>query len=155
MMKMTKNIFLAFLALATSLAAHAGPEQDHKALRAYYKKQLPHVKFQNYVYGALAMNPDAMDQYNSIMMFPPFVNDVDEGRVMWEKPFKNGKTFASCFPNGGHHVAGGYPYFDDAAGKVVTFENALNACLKANGEPELKYGERPMVLLESFAKSLS
>lgn len=74
---------------------------------------------------------------------------------MWEKPFKNGAKFASCFKAGGVNVAGGYPYFDDKTGQVITFENAVNDCLKKNGENEIKYGSRDMALLTSYAKSLS
>jgi len=55
---------------------------------------------------------------------------------MWEKPFKNGKTYASCFKNGGKNIAQGYPYWDEATQKVRTAEMDLNACLKKNGEPE-------------------
>lgn len=146
---------LACLFLGASFAAIAGPADDRKALLEHYKQRLPGVKFEDYVLGALALNKDALDQYESIMIFPPFVNDVDEGRKIWEKPFKNGKKFPSCFANGGENVAGNYPQFDNASGKVVTFENALNACLKANGEAELKYGSRDLGLLTSYAKSLS
>ena len=74
---------------------------------------------------------------------------------MWETPFRNGKTFSSCFKNGGKNVAGNYPYFDNAAGHVVTFENAINACLKKNGEAELEYGGSKMGLLTAYARSLS
>ncbi|MDD5242288.1 MAG: sulfur oxidation c-type cytochrome SoxA, partial [Sulfuricella sp.] len=150
-MKRRLNTFFICLLLGASMGANAGPEEDRRALAEYYKQQFPSIKFEDYVMGALAMNPDALDQYNSIMTFPPFVIDVDEGRVTWEKPFKNGKHFSSCFPNGGKNVAGNYPYFDNASGKVMTFENAVNACLKANGEAELKYGSREIGLLTAFA----
>ncbi|BAN36217.1 diheme cytochrome SoxA (sulfur oxidation) [Sulfuricella denitrificans skB26] len=154
-MKRRLTVLLACLFLGASLAASAGPAEDRKALTAHYKQLLPGVKFQDYVLGALALNKDALDQYESIMMFPPFVNDVDDGRKTWEKPFKNGKTFASCFRNGGKKVAGGYPYFDNGVGKVLTFENALNACLRHNDEAELKYGSTELGLLSAYAKSLS
>ena len=103
-----------------------------------YKQTFPGIKFENYIYGALAMNPDAMSQYDSFMEYPSYSIDLDKGQKMWETPFKNGKQFSSCFPNGGKNVAGNYPYFDNAANRVVTFENAINACLKANGEAELE-----------------
>ena len=154
-MRRRLTAFLACLFLGASLGANAGPAEDRKALSEHYKERLPGVKYEDYVLGALALNKDALDQYESIMMFPPFVNDVDEGRKTWEKPFKNGKKFSSCFPNGGKNVAGDYPRFDNAIGKVVTFEGALNACLKANGEAELKYGSTVMGLLVSYVKSLS
>lgn len=141
--------------IGASFTAIAGPEDDRKAMVAHYKQRLPQVKFDDYVLGALALSPDARDQYDSIMTFPPFVNDVDDGRKIWEKPFKNGKTFASCFRNGGKNAAGTFPYFDNGVGKVVTFENAINSCLRHNDEPELKYGSREMGVLTSYAKSLS
>jgi L-cysteine S-thiosulfotransferase len=37
----------------------------------------------------------------------------------------------------------------------VTFENAINACLKKNGEKELKYADSEMGLLTAYARSLS
>jgi hypothetical protein len=39
-----------------------------------------------------------------------------------EAPLKSGKTYADCLPNGGRMIAGDYPKFDDAKGKVVTLE---------------------------------
>lgn len=155
MMRRKLTAFLACLWFAASMGATAGPAEDRKAMLDHYKQRLPNLKLENYIYGALALNQDAKDQYDSIMMFPPFVSDVDDGRKIWETAFKNGKKFSSCFPNGGKNVAGNYPYFDNASGKVVTFENAINACLKSNGEAELKYGSREMGVLTSYAKSLS
>lgn len=146
---------LAAALLATGATAHAGPAEDREALIKHYRETLPNIKFEDYVYGALAMNPDAKSQYDDIMAFPPYAIDLDKGRAAWEKPFGNGKTFASCFPDGGHNVAGNYPYFDNAAGKVVTFENAIDDCLKKNGEPEMKYGSPEMGLLTAYARSLS
>lgn len=154
-MRRRLTAFLACLILGASFAATASPAEDRKALIDYYKQHLPGVKLEDYVFGTLAFNKDAMAQYESIMTFPPFVNDVDDGRKTWEKSFKNGKTFASCFPNGGKNVAGTYPYFDNTMGKVVTFENALNACLKRNDEAELKYGSSTLGLLSAYARSLS
>lgn len=154
-MRRRLTAFLACLILGASFAAIASPAEDRKALVDFYKQHLPGVKVENYVLGALALNKDALAQYESIMTFPPFVNDVDEGRKTWEKPFKNGKNFAGCFPNGGKNVIGVYPYFDNALGKVVTFENALNACLRSNDEPELKYGSSTLGLLSAYARSLS
>jgi sulfur-oxidizing protein SoxA len=135
--------------------AHTDPAKDRSALIEQYKQTLPGIKFEDYKYGALGMNPDAKSQYDSFMDFPSYSIDLDKGKKMWGTPFKNGKQFSSCFPNGGKNVAGNYPYFDDAANRVVTFENAINACLKANGEAELKYAEKEMGLLTAYAKSLS
>lgn len=154
-MKRILTFMLAGLFLVTGFAAFAGPAEDRTALLKHYRELFPEIKFDDYIYGALAMNPDAKAQYDSIMEFPPFSVDMEAGQKLWETPFKNGKTFASCFPNNGKGAAGIYPYFDDKAGRVVTFENAINACLKRNDEPEMKYGSNEMGLLTAHAKSLS
>ena len=96
--------------------------------------RFPGVPLEEYVYGAMIANPDAKRQYEQIMEFPPFMSDIEQGKKIWDMPFHNGKTFADCFPNGGRNVAGRYPYFDPARGKVVTFDMALNDCRRANGE---------------------
>jgi sulfur-oxidizing protein SoxA len=155
-MKRKITSVLAGLLLGVSFAVNAGPVEDRNELIGFYKDEaLPNIKFEDYIYGALAMNPDAKSQYDDIMAFPPFAMDMDKGQKEWEKPFKNGKHFSSCFPDGGNNVAGNYPYFDTSTSRVVTFENAINTCLKTNGEQELKYGEAEMGLLTSYAKSLS
>lgn len=154
-MKRKLTSIMAGLLLGISVVAHAGPAEDRSALINEYKHSFPDIKFENYIYGALAMNPDAKSQYDDIMAFPPYAIDLDKGQKMWEKPFKNGKKLSSCFQNGGKNIAGNYPYFDNAANRVVTFENAINACLKMNGEEELKYGEAEMGLLTAYARSLS
>jgi len=154
--KLTYTIMAALLIGCASMGkAPVSPAEDRSAMINYYKQILPDIKFENYIYGALAMNPDAKSQYDEMMEFPSYAIDLDKGQKMWKTPFKNGKNFASCFPNGGKNIAGNYPYFDNAAKRVVTFENAINACLKANGEQELKYGEKEMGLLTAYARSLS
>jgi L-cysteine S-thiosulfotransferase len=151
--------FIAVLALAVSsasLIAMTDPEQDRVALIELYKKKFPDRPLSDYVYGALMLSDDAKDQYDSIMEFPPFSPTVEAGKVLWEKPFKNGKTFADCFPNSGMLVAGNYPQFDEKLGKVVTFEMAINQCLVANEEPVLKISDmKTMGVLMSYARALS
>lgn len=136
-------------------AAHADPMKDRRVLLDHYQKLLPDIKFQDYVYGTFSMDARARRQYDDIMSFPPFSIDVDEGQTLWEKPFRNGKTFSSCFENGGKNIAGNYPYYDDNARRVVTFENAINACLESNSEKPLEYGGKELGLITAYAKSLS
>jgi sulfur-oxidizing protein SoxA len=154
-----KKIVLALLGsvfLTSAVPAHATPEQDRKGIIEFYKKRLPKLQFKDYVYGALALSTDSMNQYKAIMDFPPFGNVIEAGSKMWATPFKNGKTYASCFPNGGKNVAGNYPYFDDKLGKVVTLEMTINQCRKDNGEAEYKYGDgATMDTLTAYARTLS
>jgi sulfur-oxidizing protein SoxA len=155
-MKRKLTFIIAGLLLGCASTGPAkGPEADRNALIKHYRQIIPNVKFDDYIYGALAMNPDAKEQYDSFMDFPAYSIDLDKGKKMWETPFENGKTFSSCFPNGGKNVAGNYPYFDNAANRVVTFENAINACLTSNEEDELGYSGKEMGLLTAYARSLS
>ncbi len=149
----------AICGLLVSNALPAGasaPSDDRERLVSYFQSRFPGVPLEDYVYGAMIANPGARTQYEQIMEFPPFLYDIEAGKRIWERPFRNGRTFADCFPDGGRNVAGNYPYFDEQLGRVVTFENALNACLRQNGEPEMAYGQRdPLGVLTAYARTLS
>ena len=147
---------LAIGTLGAGAAADDGPGADRLRMVRLFEERFPGVALEDYVYGAMIANPDARAQYEQIMEFPPFLGDLDAGRRIWDKPFRNGKTFADCFPDGGRNVVGNYPYYDASVDKVVTFEMALNRCLEANGEPPMAYGERePMGVLTAYARTLS
>jgi sulfur-oxidizing protein SoxA len=148
---------IAGLGIALGAAtAHASPESDRQALTKYYTEKYPNIKIDDYVYGALAFDADSKSQYDAIMEFPPFEADIDKGRKLWETPFKNGKTYADCLPNGGKQIAGNFPMFDDASGKVVTLSDAINACRTASGEEAYKVDDaKTMGLLTAYMRTLS
>jgi len=148
---------MAGLGIALGAAtAHASPESDRQELTKYYTEKYPNIKIDDYVYGALAFDADSKSQYDAIMEFPPFEADIDKGRKLWEAPFKNGKTYADCLPNGGKQIAGNFPMFDDASGKVVTLSDAINACRTANGEEAYKVDDaKTMGLLTAYMRTLS
>lgn len=154
-----KKLLLALLGASFAfgaMTAHAGPEQDRKEFLEFFKKKFPNVKFEDYVNGAFVFSQDAYEQYKAIMEFPPYVTELEKGKAMWDKPLKSGKTYASCFPDGAKNIAGHYPYFDEKLGKVVTFEMAINACRKANGEDEFAYNDmKNMGLVTAYARTLS
>jgi L-cysteine S-thiosulfotransferase len=143
--------------LLSCCKAHcAAPNEERQQLIQFFEQRFPGVPLDDYIYGALIANPGGREQYDQIMEFPPFVGDIEQGKKIWETPFRNGKTFGDCFANGGHDVVGNYPYYDEKLGKVLTFENALNACLRQNAEPEMAYGKRyPMGVLAAYARTLS
>jgi L-cysteine S-thiosulfotransferase len=146
------------LALTASFAplAVASPADDRRQFVEFFEKRFSGVALQEYVYGALIANPGGRGQYEQIMEFPPFLGDIEKGKKIWDTPFRNGSMFADCFPDGGRNVVGNYPYFDEALGKVVTFENAINTCLQVNAEPEFAYSDRqPMGVLTAYARGLS
>lgn len=142
--------------LLGSVDALATPEQDRQAFIKLYTQKYPNIKVDDYIYGALAFDEDSRAQYNSIMEFPPYESVVDQGRKMWETPFKNGKKYADCIPNGGKQIAGSYPQFDEAKGKVVTLQDAINACRTANDEEAYKHNDmKTMGTLSSYMRTLS
>jgi sulfur-oxidizing protein SoxA len=137
-----KKIFLFMAALgvfaATSLATFADPASDLKDFQAFFKKKFPTVPFDEYSNGLYVLPGFEVykEQWTMYNEFPPFELGLAIGKKMWETPFKNSKTFASCFKNGGKNIAQGYPYWDESTKKVRTAEMDLNDCLKKNGEPE-------------------
>jgi len=151
--------WLTLLGIALTLgagAAHASPDQDRQDMIRYYKDKYPNVKIDDYVYGALAFDADSKSQYDAIMEFPPFEDVIDQGHKMWDTPFANGKSYASCFPSGGKMIAGNYPMFDDAKGKVVTLEGAVNDCRVANGEKPFKLDDMKTIgVLTAYMRTLS
>ena len=83
---------MASLGIALGAAtAHATPESDRQEFIKHYTTKYPNVKLEDYVYGALAFDADSKAQYDAIMEFPPYESQVENGRKMWETPFKNGK----------------------------------------------------------------
>lgn len=149
------RVLLVVAASGPALAL-AGPAEDRVHFVEFFVNRFPGIPLEDYVYGALIANPGGRDQYDQIMEFPPFLGDIEKGKRIWETTFHSGRSFADCFPGGGHNAVGNYPYFDETLGKVVSFENAINACLRANGEAEMAYGERePMGVLTAYARTLS
>jgi len=122
------------LACAITVAgpAHAGAEAVRLQLIEQLKLQLPGLPVADFGLGAAAFDPSL-----------PSAGDgsaaavVEEGRKLWQRPFRNGKTLASCFPNGGRRIAGTYPQFDARLKKIVTLEAAINQCLLLNKEAPL------------------
>jgi sulfur-oxidizing protein SoxA len=132
-MRKTLGLFLA-LGLAASAVAAADPQTDLEQFRGFYKKRFPSVPFDEFSNGLYAL--PGFDEYREHWLgfsdLPPYEIGLGHGKALWEKPFRNGKTFASCFKNGGKNIAQGYPYWDKAAKKVRTVEMDLMDCARRN-----------------------
>jgi len=152
-------------------------EKDRKALIAYMEKKFadpaknkssffPYssneelakrfskgLKRDDFRLGSYAYDKGGKSQYDEVMEMPPFEDNVDAGKALYEKKFANGKTFKSCFPDPA--IAGEYPKFDDKQGKVVTLTVAINDCLVANGEKPWKMKKGKMADLEAYFASAS
>jgi len=166
--------FILVLLLAFSVPAFAEgvntagyaektPEATLKAIQHAFAKEFPEVKGDAFVNGSMNFNKGSAE-YNK-MMTARMHDDFDQpvgypeamsaGKKLWDTPFANGKTMASCFAHGGKGAANAYPRVN-AAGKVETFEGALNKCRTDNGEKALDFGDmKTMGALSIVARKLS
>jgi len=136
-----KKLLTATLVLglcgAFSLPANATPEDDLKKFRTWHEKRFPNTPFHDFINGVYSVDPASRAQWEEIEEFPPYELNIEKGKELFNKPFANGKTYASCFENNGEAIAHRYPFFDAKSGKVITLEAAINACREANGEKPL------------------
>jgi sulfur-oxidizing protein SoxA len=126
------------------------PAADAKAFQNFFFKKFPDVKHEDFVNGPYSMNEDLHRQWEEKEQFPPYEFSLEMGKEMFSKPFKNGKTYADCFENGGIGIRQNYPYFDQKEGKVITLELALNRCREANGEQPYSYVKDEMAALTAY-----
>jgi len=128
----------------------ASPEDDLQAFRAYFKKKFPDVPFEEFKNGVYAIDKASREQWEEIEEFPPYEINIEKGEAIFNKPFKNGKTFADCFGKDPSTVRARYPKYDEGSGLVLTLESQINACLKANGEKPFKYKKGKIADLSAF-----
>jgi len=159
-MKARFAILLATAALALCALASVAPRAfaadtpdpvaEAKTFRDYFTNKFPKVKLEDFVNGPYSMNEDMRRQWEEKEQFPPYEFALEAGKEMFATPFKNGKTYADCFPDGGIGIRQNYPYFDEKEGKVVTLELALNRCREANGEAPYSYVKDDMASLTAY-----
>jgi L-cysteine S-thiosulfotransferase len=152
---MLRKVLLAIAIVAAArqplLADNAvNPRADFKAFRKYFTERFPKLPLDDFVNGPYSMDAGLRKQWKAIDEFPPYQFAVDKGKEMFAKPFKNGKTFADCFPNKGVGIRQDYPYFDTKSGEVITLEVAVNKCLETNGEKALDYTKDDMAAVTAY-----
>jgi L-cysteine S-thiosulfotransferase len=138
------------VASATPAADTPNPTADAKAFRDYFVTRFPKLKLEDFANGPYSMNEDMRRQWQEKEEFPPYEFALEAGKEMFASPFKNGKTYADCFEDGGIGVRQNFPYFDVKQGEVVTLELALNRCRTANGEAPLSYVTDDMASLTAY-----
>lgn len=138
---------IAFLG-GVFVSAQADPQNDLKAYQDFFKKKFPDLSFVDLSNGMYNFSKDKRQQWESIMEFAPYEIAIEDGEVLFNTPFKNGKRYADCFDKGGIGIAHTYPRFDFKTGKVKTLSGEVNRCRVKNGENPLKYlkGEIALVL---------
>lgn len=143
-------IALGMLAGAAPQIASASPESDLKAFRDYYIKRFPDTPFNDFINGVYAIDKASREQWLAIEDFPPYELNIDKGKELFNTPFKNGKTYSSCFENGGIGIRQNYPKFDDKTGEIITLESAINACRVKNGEEPLKWAKGKIADISAY-----
>jgi len=126
------------------------PVADAQAFRKFFTDKFPKVKLEDFVNGPYSMNEDMHRQWQEKEQFPPYDFSLEAGKEMFAKRFKNGNSYADCFPNQGIGIRQNYPQFDEKEGKVVTLELALNRCREANGEAPFSYVKDEMAALTAY-----
>ncbi len=141
---MNKRIILVLaglgIAFGAPITASATPEDDLKEFRAYFKKKFPTVPLEAYSDGVnvLPQYADQVENWELMMEFPPYEVEVDKADKLWSTAFANGKTYSSCFINGGKGLAVGYPFYDKDSKQLRTIVGDINECRVRNGEKPIK-----------------
>ena len=143
------SLGLAML-LVVPWTAGATPQQDLKEFQNYYMKRFPNTPFEDFANGVYSIDAASREQWQDIEEFPPYELNLTNGEELFNKPFANGKTYASCFENGGIGIRQNYPYFDTERGEVITLELAINECRTANGEEPLKWKRGPIADISAY-----
>lgn len=114
------------------------PEQQRQTLIQALQKRFPGTNPNDWVLGA---ESPAVGVQAIPLTADNATNSADIlaiGKKTWDRKFKDGKSFANCFPNAGKRVAATYPQFETKTREVVTVEMALNRCLTLHGEAEIE-----------------
>lgn len=121
------------------------PYSTEEELKNDYAKGLKHHDFN---IGTYAFSKDAKSQYEALKEMPPYDSGIEAGEALYKKPFANGKSFASCFPD--TTAMNLFPYFDEKKKDVVTLTSAVNDCLRSNGEKEWNTQKGDMANLQAY-----
>ncbi|VAW91791.1 Sulfur oxidation protein SoxA [hydrothermal vent metagenome] len=152
---MKKLLMISWAAVACAIGAvpilaQASPASDLKDFRAYFFKKFPGVSLQEFSNGVYAIDKNRRLEWEAMEEFPPYEPALDIGKELFEKPFKNGKTYSSCFKNGGIGIRQNYPYFNKRTGKVKTLAAEINQCRVKNGEKKLKWKKGKLAAIIAY-----
>ena len=155
MRKFALTASLVALLAGLPAAVQASPSEDLNSFREYFIKRFPGVPLNEYQNGVYAVNADARTSWESIEDFPPYEDELEKGEELFNTPFANGKTYASCFSNGGEGIRQNYPYFDAKSGKVKTLEAEINECRVNNDEKPLGWKKGAIAAISAYMGSTS
>lgn len=144
----------AVVACACAGLALASPESIRADVASRLQAAIPEVPVADYARGPAAFDPDlraAVEAHKDEAA--PL---LERGAARWKRKFRDGRTLAQCFPNGGRRVAASYPLYDPRLKRVVTLEMAINQCLKVHKEPLIEGSDSPeMAQIAAYLRSLA
>ena len=144
------RLSLILIGCLIALPLYATPEQDQAAFRKHYQQVFPKLNLADYANGVYAIDAIARQSWLAIEEFPPYEAAIEQGKILFNKPFSNGKHYADCFPNKGIGIVNEYPKWSKAQGEVITLDKAIADCRTAEQEPALPYQESDMVNLLAY-----
>ena len=148
-----RALLVAALALAAA-ASHASPDSVKKEIAARLQRQFPGLTATDYTQGAAAFDAELRARIDENSTAAAAI--AESGQTLWARKFRDGRTLATCFPNGGRRVAANYPQYDARLKRIVTLEMAVNQCLKAHGEaPYDPADAKTMGAVTAYLRSLS
>jgi sulfur-oxidizing protein SoxA len=118
---------------ACALSVAAAPDAVRSEVAQRLQRQLPGTAPADYALGSAAFDTDLRAAIESNAAAGTAV--AQAGARLWARKFKDGRSLASCFPNGGRRIAATYPQFDLRLKRVMTLEMAINQCLRSHKEP--------------------
>jgi L-cysteine S-thiosulfotransferase len=128
---------IAALAAATPSQAFANAEQVRADIVARVRERHPDLSFAELALGSAAFDAQRRAELEGNTPVPETADIVEAGKRLWAARFRNGRSLAGCFPNGGRRIAAAYPQYDQRLKRIVTLETAINQCLKTHGQPLL------------------
>ena len=152
------NIKSAVLALSTigilggaySNAMATTPEEDLQNFREYFYKKFPGIPLNEYGNGVYGIDQKSRQTWEAIEEFPPYEIDIEKGEDLFNTPFANGNTYASCFKNGGIGIRQNFPFYSKEHKQVKTLEQVINECRTKNGEKPLGWKKGDIASISAY-----
>ena len=157
-MRFPERLAALALALAALLpgAAQANAEGVRGEILARLRVQYPALAPADFAAGSAAFDPQRRAQADENTPAPGAAEAIAAGKRIWTHKFRDGRSLAGCFPNGGRRIAAAYPLYDRRLKRLVTLETAINQCLKTHGQPLMEAGDPDtMGVVLAYVRSLS
>ena len=140
----------SILGVVAGNAMATSPEQDLKNFRNYFFKKFPGVSLNEFGNGVYGIDPKSRETWEAIEEFPPYEIAIDDGEELFNTPFANGKTYASCFKNGGIGIRQNFPFYSEKDKQVKTLEQVINECRTKNGEKALGWKKGKIAAISAY-----